>query len=171
VNVGQQFVVDVSLDSDTGPYPLGAYGARLAYDPSVLSIVSVKGGTTPEFSPAPFTNPVSFTSGATPISAFQNASLDAPFGITSGARVTFTVRPKASGAPDVALAVQDFVDVRGEPMPVNGTRGCSLVVTGSAPTTCCNGGPSSGLPCTTNADCALGGVCGSCDSIPRRARP
>ena len=51
---GQQLAVGVTID--VGMSPLGAYKITVDYDPTVLAVASVAGGSTAEFSRAPTTN-------------------------------------------------------------------------------------------------------------------
>jgi hypothetical protein len=52
----------------------------VAYDPTVVVIDGIDGGTTPEFSFAPLANHASFATGSTTVSAFQSASIESPTG-------------------------------------------------------------------------------------------
>ena len=51
---GQQFTIEITVD--VGTTPLGAYSITVAYDAAVLTVVSVAGGSTGEFSSKPTTN-------------------------------------------------------------------------------------------------------------------
>ena len=44
---GQQFTIEVAID--VGTTPLGAYSIAVTYDPAVLTLASVGGGTRPSF--------------------------------------------------------------------------------------------------------------------------
>jgi len=50
---GQQFTVEVAID--VGTRPLGAYTITVDYDPTVVTVASVAGGNTTEFSGTPAT--------------------------------------------------------------------------------------------------------------------
>src|SRR2546427_10583196 len=63
---GTQFSTEVTIN--VGTTPLGAYGITLTYDPAVVTIASVVGGNTPQFSTAPTTDSSTFTSGTTLVS-------------------------------------------------------------------------------------------------------
>ena len=86
VQTGEQLATGITVD--VGTTPLGAYSLTVTYDPTVLTIASVEGGNSPEFAGTPTTNPGSFTSGSTNISAFQTGSLTGPTGVVSITRVS-----------------------------------------------------------------------------------
>src|SRR3989454_9016733 len=69
---GQRFTIEVAID--VGTTPLGAYSIAVTYDPAVLTLASVAGGNTAEFSDKPTTNTP--TPGTTNLSAFQSVSLN-----------------------------------------------------------------------------------------------
>src|SRR5262249_40567048 len=98
---GHTFVSEVTID--TGLIPLGAYTIAIEYDPSVVTIASIAGGSTLEFSGAPTTKPSSFTSGTTRISAFNTTSLTSPTGLVSVARVTFNFVGQRGAASALGL--------------------------------------------------------------------
>src|SRR5206468_8728208 len=100
-NPDQQFTIEVAID--TGTTPLGAYGITITYDPAVLTIASVTGGNTSEFATQPTTNTTTFTTGSTPISAFQQFNATGPSGVVSVAHVTFNAAGAASGSTDIGL--------------------------------------------------------------------
>jgi hypothetical protein len=130
VQVGQQLATEITVD--VGTTPLGAYSVTVNYDPAVLTIASVAGGDTPEFSGSPTTNPGSFTNGTTTVSAFQTASLTRPTGVVSIARVTFNaVGPETT---TVGLTVRSLFDTNANPISVTAT-GCMVTVTGGSTTT------------------------------------
>ncbi len=76
---GQPFTIDVTID--VGTTALGAYSIVVTYDPAVLTLVSVGGGNTTEFSGKPTTNTP--TPGTTNLNAFQSTSLTSPTGVVS----------------------------------------------------------------------------------------
>lgn len=102
-NAGQtvtlQLVVDVGTDA------LGSYFFRFQYNPAVVVVSSVQGGTTAEFSGAPTTDASTFVSGSTPIAAAQG-SLTSPQGFVSVARVTL----QAAGVPGQSSNLDTAVD-------------------------------------------------------------
>ena len=130
VQVGQQLATEIRVD--VGTTPLGAYSVTVNYDPAVLTIASVAGGNMPEFSGSPTTNPGSFASGTTTLSAFQTTSLTRPTGVVSIARVTFNaVGPETT---TVGLSVRGLFDTNANPVSVTAT-GCMVTVTGGSTTT------------------------------------
>src|SRR5439155_6883654 len=80
---GDQFVAEVTLD--TGSSALGAYSVMLNYDPSAVTVVTVDGGSAPEFTVPPVVN--TLAPGSLVISDFQANSLTSPSGTVSVARV------------------------------------------------------------------------------------
>ena len=127
VPVGQQLATEITVD--VGTTPLGAYSVTVTYDPAVLTIASVAGGTTPEFSGSPTTNPGTFTNGTTNVAGFQTASLTRPTGVVSLARVTFNAVGPASTT--VGLTVSGLFDTNSNPISVRAT-GCMATVTGGS---------------------------------------
>src|SRR5438093_3359544 len=131
VQAGAQFVTEVTID--VGTTPLGAYEIAVTYDPAVLTVASVAGGSTAQFSGSPTTNTP--TPGTTNISAFQSASLTMPTGVVSVAMITFNVAATASAATAIGLTVKTLFDTNsGAILPATGT-GCSVSVTGTGSTT------------------------------------
>jgi len=86
VQPGDQFAAEVTLD--TGFSALGAYSVMLNYDPSAVTVVTVDGGSAPEFTVPPVVN--TFAPGSLVISDFQAHSLTSPSGTVSVARVNLT---------------------------------------------------------------------------------
>jgi hypothetical protein len=130
VRVGGQLATMLTIDVDA--VPLGAYSVTVAYDPAVLTIASVEGGTTSEFTGAPTTNTASFTPGSTIIAGLQSSSLTAPTGVVSVARVTFDVRGAATTPTAIGVTVRDLFDTRSAPIPATAT-GCTVLVKPSEP--------------------------------------
>src|SRR5262245_37857901 len=89
VQVGEELTTEVTVD--VGTTPLGAYSLTATYDSTVMTIASVAGGNSAEFGGPPTTNPGTFASGSTKVSAFQTSSLTGPTGIVSVTRLTFNV--------------------------------------------------------------------------------
>src|SRR3989442_65157 len=130
---GNQFTTEVTID--VGPTTaLGAYSIQLSYDPTVLTIASVAGGNTAEFSGAPTTDPASFTTGTTNISAFQSSSLTSPTGVVSVTKITFNVVGTVSTTTSIGLTVRSLFDTNSNPISAAAT-GCMVVLTGTTTTT------------------------------------
>src|SRR5439155_20792586 len=128
---GQQFTIEVAID--VGTTPLGAYAIAVTYDPAVLTLASVAGGNTAEFSGKPTTNTP--TPGTTNLSAFQSVSLTSPTGVVSVAMIGFSVAATASATTDLGLTVKTLFDTNSTPiLPATGT-GCSVSVIGGGSTT------------------------------------
>ena len=100
---GDTFVSDVTIDA--GTKPLGAYTFNITYEKTVVSIASIAGGTTNEFTGAPITNSSTFTSGMTGISAFNAASITSPTGLVSVGRVTFNALGSAGSSSALGLQI------------------------------------------------------------------
>ena len=128
---GQQFTIEVAID--VGTTPLGAYSIAVTYDPAVLTLASVAGGNTAEFSGKPTTNTP--TPGTTNLSTFQSVSLTSPTGVVSVAMITFSVAATASTTTAIGLTVKTLFDTNSTPiLPATGT-GCSVSVMGAGSTT------------------------------------
>ena len=131
VQAGAQFVTEVTID--VGTTPLGAYEIAVTYDPAVLTVASVAGGSTAQFSGSPTTNTP--TPGTTNLSAFQSSSLTSPTGVVSVAMITFDVAATASATTAIGLTVKTLFDTNSVAiLPATGA-GCSVSVTGAGSTT------------------------------------
>ena len=130
VQTGEQLATGITVD--VGTTPLGAYSLTVTYDPTVLTIASVEGGNSPEFAGTPTTNPGSFTSGSTNISAFQTGSLTGPTGVVSITRVRFNV--VGATTTSVGLTVGSLFDTNSNPISPTAT-GCMVMVIGGTATT------------------------------------
>ncbi len=89
---GQPLTVEVTIA--VGTTPLGAYSIVVGHDPAVLTLASVAGGTTTEFSGRPTTNTP--MPGTANLAAYQSASLTSPTGVVSVAMITTTTFPRSS---------------------------------------------------------------------------
>src|SRR5213083_2428779 len=131
VQAGAQLGSEIAIN--VGTTPLGAYEIAVTYDPAVLTVASVAGGSTAQFSGSPTTNTP--TPGTTNISAFQSASLTMPTGVVSVAMITFNVAATASATTAIGLTVTTLFDTNSDPiLPATGT-GCSVSVMGAGSTT------------------------------------
>src|SRR5436309_2054997 len=131
VQAGAQLGIEIAIN--VGTTPLGAYEIAVTYDPAVLTVASVAGGSTAQFSGNPTTNTP--TPGTTNLSGFQSASLTSPTGIVSVAMITFDVAATASTTTDIGLTVKTLFDTDSVAiLPATGT-GCSVSVTGAGSTT------------------------------------
>src|SRR2546426_951576 len=131
VQAGQQLGIEIAIN--VGTTPLGAYSIAVTYDPAVLTVASVAGGSTAQFSGSPTTNTP--TPGTTNLSAFQSSSLTLPTGVVSVAMITFNVAATASTITAIGLTVKTLFDTNSVAiLPATGT-GCSVSVTGTGSTT------------------------------------
>src|SRR5437016_4008972 len=151
VQTGAQFVTEVTVD--VGTAPLGSYGITLTYDGAVLTVVSVAGGNTSEFSGTP-TNNKNVCSGInceTRLSTFQNVSTAGPTGVVSVAKVTFGAVASSDAMAVIGLTVRSLFDTGGNPItPVSGT-GCTLMITTPPSTTTTTTPPSTTTTSTTTS--------------------
>src|SRR5437899_1924767 len=144
---GQQFTIEVAID--VGTTPLGAYSTAVTYDPAVLTLASVSGGNTAEFSGNPTTNTP--TPGTTNLSAFQSVSLTSPTGVVSVAMIAFSVAATASATTAIDLTVKTLFDTNSTPiLPATGT-GCSVSVMGAGSTTTSTTSTTIATPTTSTA--------------------
>src|SRR6266404_6339932 len=131
---GQQFTTEVTID--VGSSPLGSYGVTLSYDGTLLTVVSVAGGSTAEFSTTP-TNNKNVCSGSscqTLISGLQT-SLAGPTGVVSVAMVTFGVVASSNTLAPIGLTVRSLFDTGDNAIAITGSVGCTVSVTGPTTTT------------------------------------
>src|SRR5437870_5093774 len=113
VQAGQQLGIEIAIN--VGTTPLGAYSIAVTYDPAVLTVASIAGGSTAQFSGNPTTNTP--TPGTTNLSGFQSASLTSPTGIVSVAMITFDVAATASTTTDIGLTVKTLFDTDSVAIP------------------------------------------------------
>jgi len=98
---------------DIGPDVLGSYAFTLTYDPAVVHVSGIAGGTTAEFSGAPATNPATFASGSTPLAAAQGSSVS-PSGFLSVATVTLAAVGLPGDSSDLDLPSVSMFDAQFE---------------------------------------------------------
>src|SRR5437870_4353115 len=80
VQAGQQFTTEVTID--VGTTPLGGYSIVVTYDPVVLTLASVAGGSTAEFSGRPTTTTTTSSSTTTTATQPPTTSTTAPTSTT-----------------------------------------------------------------------------------------
>lgn len=117
--------VTAELVADVGTTALGAYSAHVGFT-SGLMVDGVRGGTTAEFAGTP-TNLAA--ADEVTLGAFQTASLTAPTGTVSLARIDFTL----TGTSTVTLTAGSLFGTDGLPIPA--TLGDPCVIGLLAPTT------------------------------------
>src|SRR5207244_10136931 len=118
-----------------------------------LTVVSVAGGNTSEFSGTP-TNNKNVCSGInceTRLSTFQNVSTAGPTGVVSVAKVTFGAVASSDAMAVIGLTVRSLFDTGGNPItPVSGT-GCTVMITTPPSTTTTTTPPSTTTTSTTTS--------------------
>ena len=119
------FVGEVTID--TGMQALGAYTLAITYDPAVVVVASIAGGTTAEFSSPPIVNPADFPTGRTRLLAFNSVSLTSPTGAVSVARITFNVIGLPGSSTSLGIEITTLADTNGSRITAD-TMGCSVVV-------------------------------------------
>jgi len=91
--------------------PLGAYTLQLSFDPAVLELTRIGGGSA-EFAAPPVTNPEKFPSGVVRFAAFQPVRLDGPVGLCHVATLSF--KPRATkGSTRVQVEAVTVADTLG----------------------------------------------------------
>jgi hypothetical protein len=118
---GSAFTVPV--DIHVGISPLGTYTLELHYDPSVITINSIAGGSVPEFSTAPMANPATFNTGSTRFNAVNFLSLTTPTGQVNVANVTFNAVGNAGENSNIDLVVVTLRDTDAVAIPVDSVIG------------------------------------------------
>jgi hypothetical protein len=112
-NPGQQFEVEITVD--TGSDILGSYFFNFQYNPAVVSIVSVAGGETAEFSSPPITNPSTFSAGVTPIADAQG-SMSSPAGSVSVVTLALQASTVVGGTSTLDVEVIELNSAGAEPL-------------------------------------------------------
>jgi len=102
---GIEFPVPINVD--VGSVPLGGYTFRLRYDPTVLNIARIDGGTTPEFRNRPLANADTFASGTTILDGLNETSFTSPAGKVNVAVVIFK-SIRTGGSPLTVEALNLF---------------------------------------------------------------
>jgi hypothetical protein len=118
------FVADVMVN--VGSTPLGAHSFTLTWDRTLVSVTSVVGGSTSEFSSNPTCN-VNNTTGTASCTAFQTASLTGPTGILDIAHVNLTAVGSAGSRPMLTLTINSLFDTQDRSICVQPpTNSCSV---------------------------------------------
>jgi len=120
-----------SVTADVGASALGAYSFEVTYNPNVVVITGIAGGSAPGFSSAPTTNPATFSSGLTPFNAFQFSSLVTPAGVVEVAVITFKAVGYGGTSSSLQINVKKLVDTNGAPIMPNPIAGNVLLSGGS----------------------------------------
>lgn len=114
---GNAFTADITVDA--GGQVLGSYQFRIQYDPNVVTIAGINGGTTQEFSDPPTTNPQTFATGATPFSGINSGNFQAPTGVVNVARITFNAVGQEGDMTELRIQVGQLLAANTAPIPGN----------------------------------------------------
>lgn len=128
---GGTFVSEITIDA--GANALGAYTLDITYDPAVVTIASIAGGTTAEFAVPPITNPARFASGRVRLVAFNSASFTAPAGLVSVARITFNAVGLPGASTSLGLEIITLANTDGVKIAA-GVSGCAVAIATTLPT-------------------------------------
>jgi len=119
----QEFTIDVSVD--VGTAALGSYDFVFQYDPLIVTVVALAGGSTPEFSAAPVTDPATFTSGLTRFVAAQPGT-STPTGLVSVATLRLRAAHFSLAGSNLDVRVLGLFDGMVQPLPA-GVFGSSML--------------------------------------------
>lgn len=128
-NPGQKFAIDISVDVKARV--LGSYFFRLQYDPAVVVVTAIDGGTTAEFTAAPSTDSSTFASGTTPFAAAQG-STTSPTGLVNVATITLQAAGGAGAGSNLDLAVESLFDAGTDALSASVFPSSVLIGSGSA---------------------------------------
>lgn len=119
IKPGQEFTIPVFIDP--GSHPLGAYTIRLIFDPKILNVVSITGGSAQGFTENPVTDPRKFRAGDLLFDGSNAVSLTAP----TGKSVVAMVRLKAIGigSSTVSVSAANLSDTDGRTLASHGSSG------------------------------------------------
>jgi len=120
------FVANVMVN--VGSRPLGAYSFTLTWDHTLVTVTSVVGGSTSQFSSTPTCN-IDNTTSTGSCSAFQTATLTAPTGNVDVAHVNLTAVGSAGSTPMLTLTINSLFDTQDIAMCVQpATHHCSVII-------------------------------------------
>ncbi len=156
LRTGDAFVSGITIDMGAGA--VGAYALAITYDPAVVRIAAVAGGSTAEFTSPPVANSADFPTGRTRVVAFNSTSLVSPTGVASVAQVSFNVVGTPGSSTPLALEIVTLTDTDGARIAAD-TLGCNLEVAGTIPTHSAT--PSATVPTATPMRSATPSVIGT----------
>ena len=107
--IGKSFTTTVHIDVDSTP--LGGYDFFLNYNPTVLEIVDIKGGLTPEFAHKPLHDSRFVAQGSFRFGALQGMSFTAPMGNIEIAKITFRVKGNPRSTTSLNLSSNMAINV------------------------------------------------------------
>ena len=113
---------DVEVNVDVGAGQLGSYQFDIAYDPSVITVNMVYGGTTPGFDLAPAFDAGSFGSGSTRVAAVHDVALT-PGGVVSIARINFQAVGTVGATSLLNVLAVELYDAQARALPATAFSG------------------------------------------------
>lgn len=112
---GASFEAEILVDAATRI--VGSYDLSLIFDPSLVIITSVRGGTSVGFTGAPNSDPATYSSGMTALKGTNSVSTTAPSGLVSLARVTLRTQQMPGELAAVFVQIVSILAVDGFPLP------------------------------------------------------
>jgi len=130
----------VSITIETSPTTaLGGYDLTVNYDSAVVNIVTIAGGSSPQFTAAPTSNPATYSSGSTDFLATNSTTLTAPTGAVQVANITFKAVGAAGQHSTLTLINNGIIDTYGLAItPTNIINSAVTISAGSGPPTGAN---------------------------------
>ena len=108
--------LEVNVLFEVGSFPLGGYQVALSWDPTVLELSSVAGGSTVEFSTAPSCN-TDDAAGTAICNGFNSSALNIPLGLVHVANLNMIVVDASAGEATVTVTADVISDTAGDPIP------------------------------------------------------
>ena len=108
--------LEVNVLFNVGAIPLGSYSVDLAWDPAVLQLDSVAGGSTSQFSGAPTCN-INNAAGTANCAGLNASALNIPVGSVHVANLNMTVVDASGGEATVTVTAGGISDTAGDPIP------------------------------------------------------
>lgn len=112
VVIGTSFIAEIRFDA--GTRVPAALGFNFNFPKAAVAITAVEGGNTAEFAAAPQTDPSSFTSGSTLVTAVNSTSTTSPTGTINIARIRLTTQGATPGSINLQAEPMVALDVGGQ---------------------------------------------------------
>lgn len=112
------------LTVDVGSRPLGSYAVTFTWDPALLQLDDVQGGSTTEFAGAPTCN-IDNTQGQAFCTAFQASRLDGPTGVVHLATLQILSSCSLGDLPGVQVGSVQLFETSGLPISAGVGSSCS----------------------------------------------
>lgn len=112
---GASFEAEILVDAASRV--VGSYDFSLIFDPNLVVITSVRGGTSVGFTGTPNSNPATYASGMSALSGANSVSTTAPSGLVSLARVTLRAQQVPGELAALFVQVVSVLAVDGFPLP------------------------------------------------------